>query len=144
MARYDLGFRTLDGTNAVAAAEIRSTSSDKPRLLELGMLQVAAAASALNIGLGVPAALGVGPISPTKMLAEEIADPAASVLIATQWATKPIIPTAFYRRVGAAAGIGNGIILGFPRGLSIAVSSSLVIWNLLANNLLDCHVTIGE
>lgn len=144
MARYDLGFRTLDGTVSLPAAEIRSTSSDKPRLLELGMLQAAAAASALNIGIGVPAALGIGPISVTKMLAEETADPNAPCVIATQWTTKPTIPNAFYRRVGAATGIGNGIILGFPRGLTIAVSSSLVLWNILANSLLDCHVTIGE
>lgn len=144
MARYDLGFRTLDGTVSAPAAEIRSTSSDKPRLLELGMFQVAAAASAMIIGLGVPAALGVGPISATKMLPEETADPAAAVLIATQWATKPTSPTYFYRRINAAAGIGNGMITGFPRGLSIAVSSSLVLWNILANSLLDCHVTIGE
>lgn len=144
MARYDLAFRTLDGTVAKPAAEIRSTSSDKPRLLELGMFQVAAAASALNIGLGVPAALGVGPISPTKMLAEEMADPTAAVQIATQWATAPTIPTQFYRRAGAATGIGNGILLAFPRGLSIAVSSSLVLWNILANSLLDVYVTIGE
>lgn len=144
MARYDLGFRTLDGTVSLPAAEIRSTSSDKPRILELGMFQVAAAASALNIGLGVPAALGIGPISPTKMLAEEGADPAAAVLIATQWTTKPTVPTAFYRRWAAVTGVGNGLVVGFPRGLSIAVSSSVVLWNILANNLLDCHVTIGE
>jgi hypothetical protein len=144
MARYDLGFRTLDGTVAFPAAEIRSTSSDKPRILEIGMFQVAAAASALNIGIGVPAALGVGPISPTKMLPEEVADPAAAVLIATQWATKPTIPNAFYRRVGAATGIGNGLIVAFPRGLSIAVSSSVVLWNILANSLLDAYVSIGE
>lgn len=108
------------------------------------MLQVAAAASALNIGIGVPAALGIGPISPTKMLAEEVADPFAAVQIATQWTTKPKQPTAFYRRYGAAAGQGNGVIVGFPRGLSIAVSSSVVLWNILANNLLNVHVTIGE
>jgi hypothetical protein len=108
------------------------------------MFQVAAAASALNIGLGIPAALGVGPISAVKMLPEETADPAAAVLIATQWATKPTIPTNFYRRFGAATGIGNGVIAGFPRGLSIATSSSLVLWNILANSLLEVHVTIGE
>jgi hypothetical protein len=144
MARYDLSFRTLDGTVSLPCAELRSTSSDKPRLLELGMLQAAAAASAMQIGLGVPAAIGIGPISPTKMLAEETADPAAAVLVATQWTTKPTVPTAFYRRAGAAAGVGNGLILGFPRGLTIALSSSLVLWNILANNLLDCYATIGE
>lgn len=144
MARYDLGFTTVDGTVSLPCAEIRSTSSDKPRILEIGMLQVAAAASALNIGIGVPAALGLGPIAATKMLPEETADPAASVLIATQWSTKPTAPTAFYRRYGAAAGIGNGVIVGFPRGLSIAVSSSVVLWNILANNLLNVQVTVGE
>ncbi len=144
MARYDLGFRTLDGTVAAPAAEIRSTSSDKPRILEITMLQTAAAASALNIGIGRPAALGVGPISPVKMLPEEVADPAASVLIATQWGTKPTIPTAFYRRIGAATGVGNGLIVAFPRGLTIAVSSSIVLWNILANSLMDVSVSIGE
>jgi hypothetical protein len=144
VARYDLGFRTLDGTVSLPAAEIRSTSSDKPRLLELGMFQASAAASALNIGIGVPAALGIGPISPVKMLAEEYVDPASAVQIATQWTTKPTVPTTFYRRVGAAAGVGNGLMLAFPRGLTIAVSSSLVLWNILANNLLDVHATIGE
>jgi hypothetical protein len=144
MARYDLGFATLDGTVSLPCAEIRSTSSDKPRLLEIGMFQVAAAASALNIGIGTPAALGVGPISPAKMLQEETADPASPVLIATQWSVKPTSPTNFYRRVGAATGVGNGLMIGFPRGLSIPVSSSIVFWNVLANSLLNCYVTIGE
>lgn len=142
MARYDLGFRTVDGTTATATAEIRSTSSDKPRLLELGYFQVTAANT--GIGIGVPAALGVGPISPTKMLAEDSVDPMAAVQIATQWATKPTIPTAFYRRYQSTTGIGNGYIIGFPRGLTIAVSSSIVMWNTLANPLLDVHVVIGE
>lgn len=142
MARYDLGFRTLDGSNGLPAAEIRSTSSDKPRILEMGFFQVTAANT--GIGIGVPAALGIGPISPVKMLAEETADPAGAVQIATQWTTKPTIPTHFYRRYQSATGIGNGYIIGFPRGLAIAVSSSIVVWNTLANPLLDMHVTIGE
>lgn len=144
MARYDLGFATLDGTVAFPAAEIRSTSSDRPRILEISMLQVAAAASALNIGIGVPAAIGIGPIAATKMLNEEPADPNPAVTIATQWTTKPTIPTNFYRRYGAVTGVGNGLIVGFPRGLAIAVSSSVVLWNILANSLMHCNVTIGE
>lgn len=144
MARYDLGFRTLDGTVALPAAEIRSTSSDKPRVLEIAMLQAAAAASALQIGIGVPAALGAGPIAAVKLLPEETTDPACPVTVATQWTIKPTIPTAFYRRIGAVTGVGNGLIVAFPRGLSISVSSSLVLWNILANNLIDVSVSIGE
>jgi hypothetical protein len=144
VARYDLGFRTLDGTVAFPAAEIRSTSSDKPRVLEIVMLQTAAAASALNIGIGVPTALGVGPIAPVKLLPEEVTDTACPVTIATQWGTKPTVPTNFYRRVGAVTGVGNGLIVAFPRGLSIAVSSSLVLWNILANSLMDVSVSLGE
>lgn len=144
MARYSLGFATLDGTVSLPCAEIRSTSSDRPRILEIGMLQVAAAASAMQIGLGVPAAVGIGPIAATKLLAEEPAEPFPAVTIATQWTTKPTVPTAFYRRYGAAAGVGNGVIVGFPRGLSVALNSSVVMWNILANSLLNCHVTIGE
>ena len=59
---------------------------------------------------------------------------------AVAWGTTPTIPTQFYRKLGLAAAIGNGIIWTFQGdGLLIPASSSIVVWNLATNSVASIY-----
>lgn len=142
MSAYSLGVRTSSGTTGAAAWEIRSASTDRLRIMEIGIFLAAATAS--TYGLGRPAAIGITPTSPVTLLAEDFADPPATGTSALAWGTGPTVPAAFLRRVSLPATVGSGIIWTFPKGLVIPVSSSLVLWNLATNGVVDAYAVIDE
>ena len=142
MAIYSLGVLTTGTANATAAWEIRTTSTDRSALLELGFFLNAATASI--VGFGRPAAIGVTPTSPVTFVAEDSAAPAGTVTSALAWGTGPTVPANFNRRVGIGATIGNGIIWTFPRGYIIPVSSSVVLWNAQLNSALNAYAVEDE
>lgn len=142
MAIYSLGNRTTSTTTAAACLEIRSTSTDRAMLMEIGITINAATASVF--ALGRPAAIGITPTTPVTVLAEDFAAPAGTITTALAWGTAPTVPTAFFRRVSLPATIGAGIVWTFPRGLIIPVSSSLVVWNITTNSLADIWVVVDE
>lgn len=141
--RVSLGVRTSDGTSGAAAWEIiTGATPGRARVLELGFFL--AAATATTIGLGRPQAIGITPTSPVDFLAEDPNDVLASGVVqsAVAWGTGPTIPTAFLRRIALPATIGAGVIWTFPEGLVIPVSSSLILWNLASNSVLDAYAVI--
>jgi hypothetical protein len=142
MAIYSLARRTTDGTAAAAAMEMRTASTDRPRLMEMGVFMAAATAS--QYGLGRPAAIGVTPTSPVTVLAEDPGDSTGTVTTALAWSTAPTVPANFFRRVYLPATLGAGIYWVFPRGLVVAVSSSIVLWNIGSNGVVDTHVVVDE
>ena len=142
MAIYSLANRTTGVTIATAALELRTAATDRPRVVEVGVFMAAATAS--TYGLGRPQAIGVTPTAPVTVLAEEVADAAGTAQTALAWATGPTVPVQFFRRWAGPATIGTGIIWTFPRGLTVAVSSSIVIWNIAANGVVDCYVVVDE
>ena len=143
MSRYEMAFRTVDGTAAVANTELRSTSTDRPRLMEMGLWNVTAVAGV--VGLGVPAAIGITPSgTAVKVLSEEPVDPLGTTIYATAWTTAPTAPTAFYRRFEHMAQVGYAVLLAFPRGITIALNSSLVYWNIATAPLFDAYTVVDE
>ncbi len=142
MAIYSIARRTTGVTTGTAAEEMRTASTDRPYLMEVGVYLAAGTAS--TYGLGRPAAIGVTPTSPVTVLAEDPAHPAGTVTTALAWATGPTAPTDFFRRIGFPATIGVGVVWIFPRGLVVAISSSIVIWNLATNGVIDAHVVVDE
>ena len=141
---YSLGVRTVDGTNAAAAWGIRTGATlGRVKLLEIGFFLVAATASVL--GLGRPAAIGTTPTSPVNFLPEDPNDVIASGVVqsALAWGGAPTVPAAFLRRISLPATIGTGVIWTFPKGITIPVSSELVLWNLATNSLLDAYAVIS-
>lgn len=143
MARYHLGTRTSSGTSATAAWELRSAATDRLEIREIGWFLVAATAT--TIGLGRPAAIGVTPTTPVTVLAGDSAAPAGTGTVAVAWGTGPTVPTNFLRRAALPAAIGNGMIWTFgPGELVVPVSSSLILWNLGTNSVLDVYVSIDE
>lgn len=142
MAVYSLGVRTSNVTIANACLEIRTAATDRARIMEMGIFMAAATAS--TFGIGRPQAIGITPTSPVTVLSEEFADPAGTVTTALAWGTGPTVPTAFLRRVTLPATIGAGVVLTFPRGLIIPISSSIVVWNITGTGVSDIYVVIDE
>jgi hypothetical protein len=141
--RVSLGVRTSSGTTGAAAWEIiTGATPGRAKVLELGLFLVAATAS--TIGLGRPAAVGVTPTTPVDFLAEDPNDVIAAGVVqsAVAWGTGPTIPAAFIRTISLPATIGTGVIWTFPEGLVIPVSSSIILWNLGTNSVLDVYAVI--
>lgn len=142
MAIYSLANRTTNVTIANACLEIRTASTDRPRIMEIGIFMAAATAS--TFGIGRPQAIGITPTSPITVLAEDTGDPAGTVTTALAWATGPTVPLNFFRRIQLPATIGAGAILTFPRGLVIPISSSIIVWNISATGVSDIYVVVDE
>ena len=137
---YSLGVRTVDGTNAAACWGIRTGATPgRAKLLEIGFFLVAATASVL--GLGRPQAIGTTPTAPVDFLPEDPNDVIAAGVVqsAVAWGGAPTVPAKFFRRISLPATIGTGVIWTFPKGITIPVSSELVLWNLATNRLLDAY-----
>lgn len=141
MAIYSLAQRTTTFTSAQACWELRTTSTDRVVVLEIGFNTNTATAQ--TIGLGRPAAQGVTPVNVT-FLAEDFASPAATTVASLSWATSPTVPANFFRRVSLPASAGAGIIWTFPRGLIVPVSASLVLWNITTSVAADVWCVIDE
>jgi hypothetical protein len=142
MAVYSLANRTSNVTIANANLEVRSSATNRPRVMESGIFMAAATASV--VGLGRPQAIGVTPTSPVNVLSEDPADPTGQTVTALAWGTGPTVPLQFFRRANLPATIGAGVIFTFPRGLAIAVSNSIVQWNISATGVMDAHLSVDE
>lgn len=144
MAIYSISQRTTVTTSAAAAWELRSTSANKPKVMEIGISLGAATASIY--GIGRPAAIGVTPTSPLTALDESDGNGATGLTTcAVAWGTGPTVPANFFRRVSLPATIGAGVILTFPRGLGLPVSGSIVLWNITTNSAVtDVWAVVDE
>ncbi len=141
MAIYSLAQRTTNLTITQACWELRTSATDKARVLEIGF--VLNVATAVSIGLGRPQAQGATPVN-VLFQAEDFSDPASTVNASLSWATSPTVPLQFFRRTSLPATVGAGIVWTFPRGLIVPVSASLVIWNITTNVAADVWAVIDE
>ncbi len=143
MAIYSLSQRTTATSSASASWEIRTTSANKPKAMEIGISQNAATAGVY--GLGRPAAIGVTPTTPVTFLDEaDGGGPAGNTTAAVAWGTGPTVPTNFFRRLTCPATIGAGVIWTFPRGLGIPVSASIIIWIIATAPVCDVWAVLDE
>lgn len=142
MAIASSGVRTTNVTITQAACEVRTTAGVVARVLELQIIQLTAAAQSL--GLGRPQALGATPGTTSLLQRENASDPACVTSQNLSWVTSPTVPLVFFRRWNSAATAGVGVTWTFPRGLSIPVSASLVVWNVTAGQLSDINIVADE
>lgn len=142
MAIYSLANLTTNTTIANATLEVRTTATDRGKVMELAATLNAATAS--TFGVGRPAAIGVTPTSPITVLAEDSGSPAGTVTTALAWGTGPTVPVNFFRRWNLPATIGAGFSFVFPFGLIIAVSNSIVLWNISTTGAVNAHVVVDE
>ncbi len=142
MAIYSLSQRTSATAAAAASWEVRTTTTKRAQILEIGISQVTAVAG--TYGIGRPQAIGVTPTTPQTVLQEDPGEPAGTVTAAVAWGTGPTVPLNFFRRVTCPATIGAGVIWTFPRGLFIAVSSSIIVWILATAPVCDVWCVENE
>lgn len=143
MGVYALSQRTIVTAAGGATWEIRTTSSNKPKIMELGISQVTAVAGVF--GIGRPAVIGVTPTSPQTFLDESDGNaPVGLTTSCVAWATPPTVPANFFRRVACPASIGAGILFTFPRGLGIPISSSIVVWVIATAPVCDVWCSVDE
>lgn len=143
MSLYGLSQRTTSGTAATPSWEVRSTSTNKPRLMEVGISQNVGTAGVY--GLGRPAAIGLTPTSPQNFVAENDAGaPTSQTTAAVAWTTAPTVPTNFNRRISCPANVGAGVIWTFPRGFDIATSNSVIIWIIATAPVCDVWGVVDE
>jgi hypothetical protein len=143
MARYGIGQVGTIVTTAAAQWELRAPTV-RLRVYEIGFFLTAATAS--TIGLGRPAAIGVGGggVAP---LGYDSAEAAATALAAVSWVTTaPTAPANYIRRAQLPAAIGNGMIWRWADNapLIIPVAGSIVLWNLATNSLCNIYVEYDE
>lgn len=142
MSIYSLARRTTNGTDAEACWEIRTLPTHKAKIMEIGLFLASETAS--TFGLGRPADIGITPTSPVTVLPEDPASGVGHVTIALAWGTGPTIPVQFFRRISLPATIGVGVIWTWPRGLTIPISDSIVLWNIGTTGLIDIYVSLDE
>ena len=131
MAIYSLSLNTTVTTIAAAAADIRASAANAPRIMELGVNLGAATASTYGFGR-----TGNTPTqtSPVLVQAENPGDPAGLTGCAVAWSVAPTVPAQFLRRIALPGTVGAGVIWTFPRGLILAASGTLLLWNLATNS----------
>lgn len=110
-------------------------------MLEISIIQ--ATGTAQSLGLGRPQAQGVTPVN-VLFQRDDPGDPASVVNASLSWATSPTVPLIFHRRWNSAATIGVGIVWTFPRGLIVAASASLVVWNITTALASDINCAIDD
>lgn len=140
---YSLGVRTTGAAIGTAAWEIRTGATPgRVKVLEIGLFLAAATAS--EIGLGRPQAIGITPTAPVDFLPEDPDDVLAAGVVQSSlaWATPPTIPLAFLRRITLPAVVGSGVIWTFPKGITIPISYGLILWNFANNAVVDAYAVV--
>lgn len=142
MALSSIGVRTSNLTITQASAELRTTASVRATILEASIIQ--ATGTAQSLGLGRPQAIGVTPGTTSTPIRDEPGAPVCVSTMALTWGTSPTVPLVFARRWNSAATIGVGVIFTWPRGFPIAVSSSIVLWNITTALASDFNLAYDE
>lgn len=129
VAIFSIADIATPASSGSALWEIRTSSSNQALILEIGLSNAADITPSAEIfGFGVPAARGVTPTSPKTVLPEDTGGPAGTVQTATAWTTAPTAPTTFLRRQKHFHFMFTQ--WAFPRGITMPVSASLVLWTL--------------
>ena len=144
MALYSAAVLTSSGTATTPVWDIKATSTDSPKIMEVGCSL--GATGGMHYGLGRPGNDGgVVQTSATTVQADNPNDPAGQSTCAATWSTAPTVPTTYLRRIDAAAIIGAGVIWTFPRGLTITPLHGLVLWCIVTSSATSyTNVSVDE
>lgn len=143
MAIYSLALASTVTTTGAASWDVKAAATNEPDVMEIGAIN--GAATACTYGYGRTANTPTQ-TSPVLLQAEDEGRPAALTGCAVAWSVAPTLPAQFFRRAFLPATIGAGIIFTFPRGITLAASSSsLCQWNLAASSaLIAVHCVADE
>ena len=131
MAIYSLSLNTTVTTTGAAAMDLRASSANGPRIMEVGLNLLTGTAStyALSRSGNTPTQT-----APVLVQAENPGDPAGVSGCAVAWSVAPTLAAQVFRRISLPATVGAGVIWTFPRGLTLAASGTMLIWNLATNS----------
>jgi hypothetical protein len=129
---YEAGTFKTTGAAAGPITTLVTTSGERAEVKEIGIFATTAVAG--EVGLGRPAAAGVGAATGTTGQATDSADVAGSAILASTFGTtQPTAPTNFMRRIQLPAVIGAGVVWAWDRGeLIVPISANLTIWQISA------------
>lgn len=130
MSIYSLSLNSTVGTTAAAAMDLKAASTNTPSIMEIGLNLGAATASTYGLGRSSNVPTQTAPV---LVQAEDPSKPAGLSGCAVAWSVAPTVPAQFLRRIALPATVGAGVIWTFPRGLVLAVSASMLLWNLATN-----------
>lgn len=144
MAIASAAVRTSNTTTNNANTEIIGSAGGAFKAMECGIS--AAAATTAVFGMGVPAAIGVGPTSPAAFVFEDGGNTSTpSTTSALAWGTSsPTNPTVYSRRVSLPATIGAGVIWTYPRGFAVLKAKTLTTSNIGTTVAADVWWVIDE
>jgi hypothetical protein len=130
---YEVSCNIATAGAAAAIATITTAAGQQARILEIGVSS--GTATAAEIGLGVPAAVGVGALTGPVFQPLDPSDVAGVTTLVNGstnrgFATSaPTVPTNPFRRFELAGVIGSGIVWVWgDNQLVIPVSKQIVIW----------------
>lgn len=138
---YEAGVAHTTGAAAGHVATLVTTSAERVEIVEIGVFATTAAAG--EVGLGRPAAIGVGATGGQVGVAMDFADVAATAAVTGAFGTtQPTAPTAVMRRLQLPAVIGAGVIWTWARGdFIVPVSANLCVWQFSAVAVgYDCYM----
>lgn len=147
MARYSVAVRTPAAAAGAAYCDLRSTSTDRLFIREIGVFTTATTATSV----GVIRPLTTGTASTTAAgQAEDPANPAGTGVVGTAWSVAATIAATplYLRRIALPATIASGVIWTWPEGreLVVPVSSTLLLWNFggAAGSACDVYIAWDE
>jgi len=124
------------GASNFPILELQTGATDYVVLHELECMHcdTGVAGNFITFGLGIPAARGVGR-NPTYFSFDSGSDKVPQLAAYTDWSTQPTVPTAYHRRfnmsiLDTSNMTQRPVLFRFPRGLKIAPSSSIVLWEI--------------
>jgi hypothetical protein len=128
MAIYSAEF-TIAGVNTADGVlfNLKTTTTDRAKLLEVGFFVEVAPTNAPQFGLKRMSAVGTGTITTATIALHDAADGAASCTLETAWATtRPTVTGGSFTRGQVPATIGNGLVYSFVMSpIIVPVSSGL-------------------
>jgi hypothetical protein len=140
MTIYSAGF-SVPGVNSAntVLAQLRTAATDRAKIIEVGIFIGTAPTTAPDIGFGRTSGAGTTPTQVANGAADP-ADPAATALVDTGWATRPTYTAAPYlRRLVFPVTIGAGVIWQFTNPIILAVSTAVGFVNIAATG-----ATVGQ
>lgn len=146
IAGYEVGNVTATNPSAgTAAVELRAPTR-RLKVREAGLFSQVA--TAVDFGLGRPAAQGVTPTTQSTVQAQDPAEVAGTGITAIAWTTGPTAPGTFLRKGQFNNVIGSGLIWTWPSDGELIVPItgviSIVFWFVTAGPTSDYYFALGE
>lgn len=143
MAVFGFAAVTTNVTIANAAWELRASTLNKPKVLQIEVNQIGTTAG--QYGIGRPAASGLTPTQPQVAIEEPDGNGAPGLTTtAIAWQTGPTVPANFNRRYTLIAALGFGFVAVFPGGFGLPAGGSVVLWNIAATSTCNVAAVVSE